>query len=267
LSSLAPDFNILALPTKSAIFKARLKLGPDVLKELANRALKPIAPLNAPEAWYKGMRLMSLDGSVFDVPDSTENATYFGYLSSSRGETAFPQLRLLSLIETGSQVAGAGEVGQSKRSEQELTSILIDQEKFSPEMLALADRNFYGYNLWKKACNTGANLFWRIKNNLNLPIKKRLPDKSFLSTVYDSRDKKNCIPIQVRVIEYKLKDNNGQDNDIIYRIITNVLDYILAPANELAALYHERWEIENVYGEIKVVLKGNSTIIRSKFQI
>jgi IS4 transposase len=85
-----------------------------------------------------------------------------------------------------------------------------------------------------------------------------------LSTVYDSRDSLDCIPIKVRVIDYKLKGENNPNVDNIYRTITNMLDYKSSPAKELAALYHERREIETLFNELKVSLKGSSTIIRSK---
>jgi hypothetical protein len=103
-----------------------------------------------------------------------------------------------------------------------------------------------------------------MRSNLLLPVETRLPDNSYLSTVYDSRDRNNCDPLPVRVIEYKLKGENSPNEDNTYKIITNILDYKKAPAKELAAVYHERWEIETIYSEIKVSLKGSSTIIRSK---
>jgi hypothetical protein len=264
LTLIHPEYDSLDLPTKSAIFKARLRLGPDVMYEVAKMVMKPIALPNAPGAWFHGLRLMSLDGTTFDVPDSQQNASYFGYPSSSRAVTAFPQIRLLGLAETGTHVLVAAEVGPYKCTEQELTARMIDNGGFTPEMLILADRNFYGYRLWKKASETGASLLWRTKTNLILPVEKRLPDNSFLSTVYDSKDRNNCDPLRVRVVEYKLKGENTPDKDNIYRILTNMFDYKQTPAKELAALYHERWEIESIFSEIKVSLKGNSTIIRSK---
>jgi hypothetical protein len=265
LSWTYPDFNNNILPTKGAISRARSRLGPDVLREMAEQTLKPIAPPNVKGAWYKGMRLMSIDGSCFDMPDSKENADFFGYPSSSRGDTAFPQLRLVGLVETGSHVIVSAQVRPYKISEQAMAVDLIENGKFSSEMLVLADRNFYGYKLWKKSLETGANLLWRIKTNLSLFVERRLKDNSFISIVCDSNDCNNCDPIKVRVIEYALKDNkNPEEDGEIYRLITNLMDCKNYPANELAALYHERLGIESLYDEIKTSLRANSSIIRSK---
>jgi hypothetical protein len=129
------EYNILCLPTKSGIFRARQRLGPDVMRELAKKILRPIAPQKAPGAWFRGLRVMSLDGCTFDVPDSKENSAHFGYPSSSRGETAFPQLRFLGLVETGSHVLVAAEVGPYKCSEQELTAKILDNGAFTSEMI------------------------------------------------------------------------------------------------------------------------------------
>jgi hypothetical protein len=259
-----PTYDSSCLPDKSAICKARVKLGPEVMRELAERVMTPIAPANAPGAWYRGLRLVSLDGSLFNLPDSKANAEYFGYPGASRGEAAFPQLRLLGLIETGSHLLIAAEAGPYKLSEQKMTATLIEAGKMTPGMLVLADRNFYGYRLWKKANETGASLLWRVKLDLNLQEDKRYPDGSYLSTIFDSKNRTKCVPIFVRVVEYNLKSKNKTGSNDVYRLITNLLDYEKFPANELAALYHERWEIENLFSELKISLEGNKTVIRSK---
>jgi hypothetical protein len=172
LTWIIPDFDNRVLPAKGAVSRARYRLGPDVMREAAGQTLKPLAPLEASEAWYNGMRLMAVDVTCFDVLDSKVNADYFGYPSSSRGDTAFPQLRVAGLAETGTHIIAAAQVRPYKRSEQEMTAALISSGKFTPEMLIMADRNFYGYKLWKQAFSTGANLLWRIKSNLVLPAER-----------------------------------------------------------------------------------------------
>jgi hypothetical protein len=264
LKLIFPDYARPTLPTKSAIFKARLMLGPDVLREVANRVLRPKANPNTPGAWYNGLRLMSLDCGSFAVPDSKDNANFFGYPGAHRDEGDFPQLRQLGLFETASHVPVAAEVGPCSRSGQKLAALMIDNGAFSPEMLIIADKNFYGYGLWKKAAETGAKLLWRVKSNLILPVEKRFPDNSFLSTVCDSRNSPDSMPIKVRVIDFKIKAKNHPNGDKIYRTITNMLDYKSSPAKELAALYHERREIRSFFEELKIGLKGSSAIIRSK---
>jgi hypothetical protein len=207
---------------------------------------------------------MAIDGTCFDVPDSKVNADYSGYPSSSRGDTAFPQLRVVGLVETGTHIIVAAQVRPYKCSAQEMTAALKSSGKFTPEILIMADRNFYGYKLWKQAVSTGANLLWRIKSNPMLPAERRLSDNSCISTVYDSRDRTDCTPIKVRIIEYKLKGKNNPDKDQIYRLITNIFNHIVNPAKKLAALSHERREMESIYDEVKISLSANTTIIRSK---
>jgi hypothetical protein len=209
---------------------------------------------------------MAVDGSTLDVPDEKDNAKYFGYPSSTRGDTAFPQIRVLSLVECGTHLTIGSELSPYKISEQKLASLLFPK-KLLPNMLLMADRNFYGYKLWH-LCMDKANLLWRVKGNLILAREKKFPDGSFLSTVFDSQDRKNKNGITVRVIEYELKEKKSKvalaKPKTIYRLITNILDYKKAPAAELAALYHERWEIESVFGEMKGSLYKYSTILRSK---
>lgn len=135
--------------------------------------------------------------------------------------------------------------------------------KLSKDMLVLADRNFYGFKLWQTACASGASLVWRVKANLKLEVQQMLPDGSYLSCVFDSADKTRSSPVVVRVIDYTLKNSATPASDN-YRLVTNILDAQAAPALELAALYHERWEIEGVFDEFKTHLRANSTVLRSK---
>ncbi|CAE6877965.1 IS4 family transposase ISCARN35 [Paraburkholderia aspalathi] len=131
-------------------------------------------------------------------------------------------------------------------------------------MLVLADRLFYGYDMWRDAVATGAKLLWRVKSNLRLPCEVPLADGSYLSTVYasdtDRRHQRNGM--RVRVIEYRLE--GVPDAEPQYRLITNLLDAAVAPAIELAALYHRRWKIEEMFDEIKTHLCDGKKVLRSK---
>jgi hypothetical protein len=131
-------------------------------------------------------------------------------------------------------------------------------------MLCLADRFFPGYKLWRMASRTGADLLWRTRQNARLDIDQRLSDGSYLSRLYASTsDRRNQRKgIVVRVIDYRLKD--VKDAEAIYRLITTILDPTQAPAKELAALYHERWEIETALDELKTHLRGAQIVLRSK---
>ena len=249
--------------SKSAISQARSRLGSEVMFELAQRVLRPLATPDAPGAWYRGLRVMAVDGSGMDVADEAANAEYFGYPSASRGQSAFPQARLLGLVECGTHAIVAAAIAPYRRSEVAMAIELLPA-KLRPDMLVLADRNFYSFKLWQATCATGAKLAWRVKSTLGLPAQKLLSDGSYLSTVFDSEDDRARKHGQtVRVIDYTLVDSATPVQDS-YRLVTNILDPQSAPALELAALYHERWEIEGVFDEFKTHLRSNSTVLRSK---
>jgi hypothetical protein len=248
--------------SKSAISQARTRLGSRVMRELAQRVLRPLAAEGAPGAWYRGLRVMALDGSCMDVADEATNAKFFGYPGAARGQSAFPQARVLGLVECGTHVITAAEVAPYGHSEQVMAAQMLPT-KLVPGMLVLADRNFYGFKLWRIACASGAKLVWRVKANLKLEIQQMLPDGSYLSTVFDSVDRQRSTGVAVRVVEYTLQDSATPTQDS-YRLVTNLLDPNEAPALELAALFHERWEIEGVFDEFKTHLRANSTVLRSK---
>ena len=248
--------------SKSAISQARTRLGSRVMRQLAERVLRPLAAESAPGAWYRGLRVMALDGSCMDVADEAANAEFFGYPGASRGASAFPQARVLGLVECGTHVVTAAEVAPYGHSEQAMAAQMLPA-KLEPGMLVLADRNFYGFKLWRIACASGAMLAWRVKANLKLAVMKMLPDGSYLSTVFDSADRHRSAGQTVRVVEYALQDS-ATPTQASYRLVTNILDPKDAPALELAALYHERWEIEGVFDEFKTHLRANSTVLRSK---
>lgn len=248
--------------SKSAISQARSRLGPEVMRRLAERVLGPVATEGTPGSWYRGLRVMALDGSCLDVADEVANAEFFGYPSASRGQSAFPQARVLGLVECGTHVVTAAEVAPYGHSEQRMAQKILST-RLEPGMVVLADRNFYSFKLWRLACDSGAKLVWRAKTNLRLEVEQTLPDGSYLSTAYDHQDRQRNSGQVVRVIEYQIKES-ATPTEGHYRLVTNLLDPDAAPALELAALYHERWEIEGVFDEFKTHLRANSTVLRSK---
>lgn len=251
------------LAGQSSVSLARRRLGAQVMRELAGQVLCPIAGRDDPGAWYRGYRLMALDGTCLDVPDEKANAAFFGYHQASRGHSAFPQARALALIECGSHAVVAADIAPYAHSEMAMAPALVSQ--LVPEMLLLADRGLYSAALWRQACATGAQLLWRVKTNLKLPVEQRLADGSYRSTIYDSQDRARHDGQRVRVIEYALT-GNAPSAPSRYRLVTTLLDPESAPAQELAALYHERWEVESTFDEIKTHLgrRGYSTTLRSK---
>jgi len=247
---------------KSGISQARTRLGWEPLQKLHDEVVKPIAVESTKGAWYRGWRLVSLDGSTLDVADQKENETAFSRPSASRGSSAFPQVRLVSLVENGTHVLFGSRMAGINTGEITLAKDVLPSLRKG--MLCLADRNFYGYELWNQARSTGADLLWRVKKNLRLPCEKRLPDGSYLSRVYASRkdQRHQKDGVVVRVIEYSLEGIPGAEP--IYRLLTTILDHEAAPAVELAALYHERWEIETALDELKTHLRGSKIVLRSK---
>jgi hypothetical protein len=192
-------------------------------------------------AWYREWRLVSLDGSTLDVADEKVNEGAFGRPGASRGSSAYPQIRFVSLVENGTHVLFGSQMDGYRTGEITLAKAVLP--RLSKGMLCLADRNFFGFELWKQARATGADLLWRMKKNMRMACEQRLPDGSYLSHVYPSerdwRHKTNGIA--VRVIDYRLEGIEGSEP--IYRLAATILDPDQAPASELAALYHQRWEI------------------------
>ena len=247
---------------KSGISQARTRLGWEPLQQLHDEVVSPIAGKQTKGAWYRQWRKVSLDGSTLDVADQEENEKAFGRQPASRGTSAYPQLRFVSLVENGTHVLFGTQLGAYRDGEVKLADKVLPS--LQPGMLCLADRNFFGFELWKKACATGADLLWRVKTNLRLPCEKRLPDGSYLSTIYPSQKdrRRSTNGIRVRVIEYTL--DGVADAEPLYRLLTSILDEARAPADELAALYHERWEIETAMDELKTHLRGSQIVLRSK---
>ena len=247
---------------KSGISQARTRLGWKPIQKLHDEIVKPIALESTKGAWYRGWRLVSLDGSTMDIADQRENEEVYGRPAASRGDSAFPQVRFVCLVENGTHVLFGTRMGQFATGEITLTKEVLPF--LGKGMLCLADRNFFGFELWNQACATGADLIWRVKKNLRLPCETRLPDGSYLSKVYASpKDQRHARDgVVVRVIEYTLEGVPGAEP--IYRLLTTILDQEAAPAVELAALYHERWEIETALDELKTHLRGSRIVLRSK---
>jgi len=247
---------------KSGISQARSRLGAEPVKKLYDAVVAPIAEKRTKGAWYRRWKLVSLDGSTLDVADTAENNKAFGRPGASRGSSAYPKIRFVGLLESGTHVLWAACMGKYKTDEIKLATAVVPALRKG--MLCLADRFFPGYKLWQKAAQTGADLLWRVRQNARLEVDQRLADGSYLSRIYSSTShrRKQRQAIVVRVIEYRLKDVPGAET--IYRLITTILDPKLAPAKELAPLYHERWEIETTLDELKTHLRGAQIVLRSK---
>jgi len=247
---------------KSGISQARTRLGWEPLRQLHDELVKPIAVRSTRGAWYRSWRLVSLDGSTFDVADEKVNEGAFSRPGASRGASAYPQIRFVSLVENGTHVLFGSQMGSYRTGEITLAKAVLPRLKEG--MLCLADRNFFGFELWQLAQGTGADLLWRMKKNMRMAAEKRLSDGSYLSHVYPSEKdwRHQTNGIVLRVIDYRLE--GIEDAEPIYRLATTILDPRKAAAEELAALYHERWEIETAFDELKTHLRGAHIVLRSK---
>ena len=253
---------------RSGISQARTRLGVEPMKRLYEEIVCPIASEKTRGAHYRQWHLVSLDGSTLDMPDEARNSEAFGRPGASRGRSAFPKLRFVTLVECGTHVLFGAVQGPYAQSEATLARDVVT--RLRPGMLCLADRYFFGYSLWQEAAQSGANLLWRMKSNARLPCHDRLDDKSYLSKIYgsqkDRRHERNARI--VRVIEYTLDADNEQSEkdgaELVHRLMTTILDPEAAPAAELAALYMERWEIETAFDEFKTHLRGRAVVLRSK---
>jgi hypothetical protein len=250
------------LAGKSGISQARSRLGTEPLRRLYEQAVVPIAETETQGVHYRGWRVVSVDGSTLDVADTPENETAFGRPGASRGHSAYPQIRFVSLLETGTWVLFGARMGAYREGETSLAREAMGA--LDEGMLCLADRSFFGFELWSQAAAQGAELVWRVKKNLRLPCSKRLADGSYLSKIYPStkhrrHDRGGRV---VRVIEYTLEGVVGAEP--MYRLLTTILDEKAAPAAELAMLYQERWEIETALDELKTHLRGRQIVLRSR---
>ena len=251
---------------KSGISASRTRLGADVMRHIVEQALAPLAQPQTERSFYRGLRLVSVDGTTLEVADEAGNREAFGVPGTNKGQTGYPQIRCVGLLENGTHALFGVALGGYKDSEVSLAHKALKNLK--PGMLCLADRGFSGYPLWQVASETGAQLLWRIIKNRSLPVLARFEDGSYLSEISPSpatlkkMGGKTAPAITVRVIDYHLP--GVVDAEPVYRLITTLLDSEQCPADELAALYHERWSIETAFAEIKTTLKGADIVLRSK---
>ena len=213
---------------KSGISQARSRLGEAPLRRLYEQVVQPIATRASRGAWYRAWRLVRLDGSCLDVADTAANRAAFGGPGAIRGESAFPQLRFVALVENGTHVLFGARPGGFADGETTLAHAVL--AALRPGILCLADRQFFGHALWQAAAATGADLLWRVKRNLRLPREAALADGSYLTTIYPSdKDRRHRAGgVRVRVVEYRLQ--GIADAGPLYRLVTTILEPAQAPA-------------------------------------
>ncbi len=263
-----------AVPIRSTLCEARKRLGPAALVRLFQRVVHLLAdPARTPQAFYRGMRLMALDGFVLNLPDFPDVARCFGRPGTTRRPSssksshrapapgAFPQSRLLALCEAGTHVLWRVLIKPYRVGEITMAPPLL--RLLEPGMLLLWDRNFFKYAHVRQVVDRGAQLLARIKSDIKLRVIRRLSDGSYLSKVYrsqyDRRHDRNGL--LVRVIKYTLNDRNRPGHRQTHRLLTTLLDEKLDPAARLVELYHVRWEQELAIDELKTHELSRATLV------
>lgn len=252
-------------PDPSAFTKARARLGVTPLRDLFHTLAAPDAPPDAPGAFWRGLRLMGIDGTTFDLPDTPDNARVFGRGGNQRSPHPFPQMRVLALCELGTHAICGAVVRPIRCNEQPMVPYLLDGLR--PGMLLLWDRAFYGFDLIRGVLERGGHLLARVKASYLIFGRHRvLPDGSYLSKIYGSyydrtHDRNGRV---VRIIEYTHNDPTRPGHGVPNRLLTDLLDPVAFPARELVVLYHRRWEQELAFDEIKTHLNGRDPHLRSK---
>ncbi len=242
-----------AAPTSGGITRARERLGFEPLRDIFARVAVPVADQLTRGAFLGAWRLMSMDGFEWDAPDTPGNAAAFGYPGSGTDRAAFPKVRVVTVSECGSHAVADAEIGgiAGKGSgEQSLARKLY--RRLEEDWLLIADRNFYNWEDWKAAAASGAQLLWRVKADLTLPVLQVLPDGSYRSVLVSPKIKGKArqalidaaragqdidegSATLVRVIEYEVPGRNGDGKGELIALITTITEFTAAPARPARA--------------------------------
>lgn len=270
--------------TAGGITQARQRLGHEPVKETFTQVAEPVATLDTLGAFLGPWRKMSIDGLEWDVPDTKANAAEFGYPGTGKdsGKAAFPKVRAVTIAECASHapvLAAIGPCTSKGSGEQSLARQLYP--RLARDWLLISDRNFYNWEDWCAAADTGAALLWRVKSSLVLEPLEFHRDGSYTSVVVNpkvrggarqkitdaARAGEDLDPDRaryVRVVEYEVPDRDGDGKDEIIALITTITSFTAAPAPLLADAYHERWEHETGNAQVKTYLRGPGKILRSQ---
>jgi len=236
----------VAYPTSSALAQARARLGSGPLKALFDLIKGPAVGVR-----WRGLLVVAMDGTTLSVPDSPANLAAFGRQAGTHGGSGYPLLRLVAVVACGTRTVIDAVFAPIHVAETTLAPSLLGAVR--PGMLLLADRNFAIRDLITAIAQSGAQALIRCKDNRVLPCVRRLPDGSWHSVLG---------PITVRVIEAEITVTGpgGRRRVGRYRLLTTLTDHHRFPATELIRLYHQRWEIETTYLELKASTLGNRVL-------
>ena len=255
-------------PGKSALCRARQRVGPRPLRRLLRCTAGPLATRQTPGAFYQGLRLMLLDGQKLLVPDTPANVAAFGKPSTRRyGEEVlggYPQITTLRLVEAGTHVTVEAVLKPANAAEYPLAEALL--QKAAPGDLVLWDRGYYGYSLLHAARTQGKHVLGRVPAQVIFERVRTFSDGSYLADIYpstqDKRHRRHAL--RVRVLEYTFDDPDRSGHGERHRLVTTLLDARRYPALELITLYHQRWEIEIANDEIVTHLLARPVELRSR---
>lgn len=244
-----PDPNF-APATKGAICQARYRLGAKPMVELFHRICQPMATAATPGAFLFGLRLMAIDGTTEDVPDTPANERAFGRHTGARGDSAFPQVQAVYLFECGPHAVVDAGFWSCHTSEQVGGLRLLRSVREG--MLVMWDRGLQSFDMAQRTRARGAHFLARVPSNVQLKPVRPLPDGSYLAYIYpsDYQRRKRGEHLLVRAIEYTIDDPAQVGYGERHRLITSLLDAELSPALDLAGTYHERWEGEITIDEM-----------------
>jgi hypothetical protein len=273
------------VPTSGGITQARQRLGYEPLRELFSQVAAPVAEELTRGAFLGPWRLMAIDGFEWDAPATAANIAAFGFAGASADDldkAAFPKARVVTISECASHAvvdAAIGGVAGKGAGEQSLARPML--RRLAEDWLLIADRNFYSWQDWCAAADTGAALLWRVKSDLRLPVLRLLPDGSYRSVLVSPKvtgkareqlieaagrgeDLDPGTARHVRVIEYEVPDRDGDGKGELIALITTITDPRQAPAAVLAQAYHQRWEHETGNRQLKTYLRGPGRVLRSQ---
>ena len=254
-------------PNISSLSRGRGKLGPAPVRFLFEQVAGPIGEEGTPGVSCCGLRVVSMDGSTSDVPDSAANGEFFGRPSNQARDGAFPQVRWLAAAESGTGSLLGASLGPYRDSEQALARDLLEQQCFGPGMLVLADRKFLSWALAREFLATGAHILWRASAAFTLKPVQVLADGTYLARLTPPR-KKDGPPLMARVIEYTVhttpEDGGGEQTSEVFCLVTSLLDPEEHPALDLACCYPARWGCETVIGHHKTDMGEGQPVLRSK---
>lgn len=253
-----------SVPSASAIFQARDRLGAAPVEALFRRVAAPLADEGTSGSWVAGRRMLAIDATMLDLADTAANEAEFGRPGTGRGEqAAFPQARLVAVAECGTHAVIDAVIGSCAQGETTLATELL--QRLQPGTVLITDRGFYGFSLWRQAAATGADLLWRVKNTVKPRHLETLPDGTWLAEIRRTSGPgwREEEPLRVRVIDYEITPGTGAEPGE-YRLLTTLTDPAEAPVEDLAAAYHSRWEIESVFDELKTHQRGAKAVLRSK---